>query len=128
MDKTRAAAVVVTYNRLPLLQKCVEKLEGQTAPCDILVVDNASSDGTAAWLDSQQKEGRLRAHNTGANLGGAGGFNKGMRWAVEAGYEYLWLMDDDCPPEPDALEKLLEADRLFYDASLAVDRYKISNS
>ena len=53
------------------------------------------------------------ARDTGENLGGAGGFNKGIRWAVEDGYEYLWLMDDDCLPEPEALEKLLEADGLL---------------
>lgn len=113
MDKNRTAAVVVTYNRLTLLNKCIEKLRGQTVPCDILVVDNASTDGTTPWLREQEEAGLLRTRNTGENLGGAGGFNKGMRWAVEDGYKYLWLMDDDCLPEPDALEKLLEADRVL---------------
>ena len=49
----------------------------------------------------------------GENLGGAGGFNFGMRWAVEVGYAFVWVMDDDCFPEPVALEKLLDADRLL---------------
>ena len=113
MEKNRTAAVVVTYNRLTPLNKCIEKLRGQTVPCDILVVDNASTDGTTPWLREQEEAGLLRTRNTGGNFGGAGGFNKGIRWAVEDGYEYLWLMDDDCLPEPDALEKLLEADRLL---------------
>ena len=113
MDKRQTAAVVVTYNRLPLLRKCIEKLCAQTVLCDILVVNNASTDDTASWLDGLQAEGRLQTRNTGANLGGAGGFNYGMRWAVEAGYQYLWVMDDDCLPEADALEKLLEADGLL---------------
>lgn len=52
-------------------------------------------------------------HNTGSNLGGAGGFHYGMRWAVEANYDYLWVMDDDCFPKTDALEKLLSADSLL---------------
>ena len=47
MADKRIAAVVVTYNRLPLLQKCIASLRGQTVDCDILVVDNASTDGTA---------------------------------------------------------------------------------
>ena len=50
MADKRIAAVVVTYNRLPPLQKCIESLSGQTADCDILVVDNASADGTADYL------------------------------------------------------------------------------
>lgn len=108
MKKT--AAVVVTYNRLELLRQCVEALRNQTVACDILVVDNASTDGTAQWLESKPE---LNCRNTGANLGGAGGFNLGMRWAVEAGYDYVWVMDDDCLPQPDALEKLLEADSVL---------------
>ena len=114
MRNDRVAAVVVTFNRLPLLQKCIEKLEAQTEPCDILVVNNASTDGTTEWLaEYAAKNTRLHAKNTGENLGGAGGFNFGMRWAMESGYGLLWLMDDDCLPEPDALEKLLEADGLL---------------
>lgn len=109
MGNGKIAAVVVTYNRLPLLQECVKKLEAQTAPCDILIVNNASTDGTTEWLGEQRRESFF-ARNTGANLGGAGGFNYGMRWAVEAGYEYLWVMDDDCMPEPDALSAFLSAD------------------
>ncbi len=101
-------AVVVTYNRLELLKQCVEALRAQSTGCDILIVDNASTDGTAQWAAGQQD---CRYRNTGSNLGGAGGFNRGMRWAVEAGYEFVWIMDDDTLPEPDALEKLLEADR-----------------
>lgn len=113
MDTCRIAAVVVTYNRLRLLQKCIENLCGQTVPCDILVINNASTDGTTPWLEAQQAAGRLLTRNTGANLGGAGGFHYGVRWAAEAGYDCLWLMDDDCLPEADALEKLLDADRLL---------------
>lgn len=104
------AAIVVTYNRLELLQQCVKALRAQTAACDILIVDNASTDGTAQWLASKPE---LNYRNTGSNLGGAGGFNFGMRWAVEAGYEYVWVMDDDTLPKPDALQKLLEADSVL---------------
>ena len=104
------AAVVVTHNRIDLLRQCVAQLENQTCTCDILIVDNASTDGTAQWLESKPE---LNCRNAGANLGGAGGFNLGMRWAVEAGYDYVWVMDDDTLPDPDALEKLLEADRIL---------------
>ena len=46
-EKSAVAAVVVTYNRLELLQQCVEALRNQSTTCDILIVDNASTDGTA---------------------------------------------------------------------------------
>ena len=109
-SKDSVAAVVVTFNRLELLKQCVDSLRAQTVHCDILIVDNASTDGTGQWAASQPD---LAHRNTGSNLGGAGGFNLGMRWAVEAGCEYVWVMDDDTLPKPDALEKLLEADRIL---------------
>lgn len=109
----RIAAVVVTYNRKALLLQCLQKLVGQQqAACDILVVDNASTDGTEQAVQALGLPG-VFYRNTGSNIGGAGGFNFGMRWAVEAGYQGVWLMDDDTLPKPDALEKLLQADALL---------------
>ena len=49
--------------------------------------------------------------NTGKNLGGAGGFAYGVREAALAGYDALWLMDDDTLPTPTALAEFLQADR-----------------
>lgn len=112
--KDRVAAVVVTYNRAEMLRQCLMSLQKQTMPCDILVVDNASTDDTQALVQrAAQHDASIFYRNTGENLGGAGGFNFGMRWAVEAGYAFVWVMDDDCFPEPVALEKLLDADRLL---------------
>ncbi len=106
------AALVVTYNRKDMLATCLRKLRQQEgAACDILVVDNASTDGTADMLRECFPEPEIRCFNTGANLGGAGGFSFGMRKAAELGYEYIWAMDDDTYAEPDALKELLNADR-----------------
>ena len=106
----KIAAVVVTYNRLELLKQCVESLEKQTVPCDILLVNNNSTDTTEEWATSISEENNIiKYRNTGANIGGAGGFNFGMRWAVEEGYELVWLMDDDCLPYEDSLQELLNA-------------------
>ena len=108
--KSSIAAVVVTYNRLDLLRQCVDALRAQSAACDILIIDNASTDGTGQWAAEQSG---LRYRNTGANLGGAGGFSFGIRWAAEEGYDRLWIMDDDTLPKPDALQKLLEAEEIL---------------
>lgn len=107
----KVAAVVVTYNRIELLKECIKALQQQIYTCDILIVDNASTDGTEEYINKIKKDyDNLHYKNTGDNIGGAGGFNFGMRWAVEAGYEYVWVMDDDCLPYADALEKLIETD------------------
>lgn len=107
----KVAAVVVTYNRKALLLENIESLLNQTVSdlLDIVIVDNASTDGTKEALEQYVNDGKIIYENTGANLGGAGGFNFGVRTAVEIGYEYLWLMDDDTIPQQDALEMLLDS-------------------
>lgn len=103
------AAIVVTYNRRELVLECVDCLARQTAPADILVIDNASTDGTGRALEPLAQSGAIRYVNTGRNLGGAGGFQYGVRLAVKLGYALLWIMDDDSMPTPTALQALLDA-------------------
>lgn len=114
--KRSVAAVVVTYNRKELLLECLDCLEaqdlgglGDAYELSVIVVDNASTDGTQEALAPLVASGRLVYHNTGENLGGAGGFNFGMRVAVEAGYDFVWVMDDDCMAHSDTLRELLLA-------------------
>lgn len=101
-------AIVVTHNRRDELARCLAAIRSQTrSPERIAVIDNASTDGTRAMLE---REGSgIDAFFMDENLGGAGGFHFGMRWAYEQGYELLWLMDDDGLPAPDCLEQQLEA-------------------
>ena len=103
-ETNNICAVIVTYNRIELLKKCLESIDLQTASCDVLVVNNNSSDGTRKYLEHN----RIAHIDMKKNTGGAGGFNKGIKTAVQKGYEYLWIMDDDCIPGNDALEKLIE--------------------
>lgn len=105
----KIAAIVVTYNRKELLKQCIEKLNKQTVPLDILVIDNASTDGTNELFKAN--EIGVRYFNTGSNLGGAGGFNFGIKTAVELKYKYLWILDDDTMPTETALEMFLKKDK-----------------
>lgn len=104
-------AVVVTRDRRELLEGCLERLHAQTRVPDlVIVIDNASSDGTADWLD--QCGPLVRPVRLEENVGGAGGFARGLAEAHAAGFDWIWLMDDDTWPEPEALEALLAgADR-----------------
>lgn len=106
----RTAAVIVTYNRKAMLQRCLRALCTQTAGVpELWVIDNASTDGTAE-LVAQLNLPTMHYYNAGKNLGGAGGFASGIQQAACSGAEYLWIMDDDCLPESDALQQLLLAD------------------
>lgn len=97
-------AVVVTYNRCTLLQKAIRALKNQTVPLDvILVINNGSTDETAEWLSKQ--EGVMVV--TQDNLGGSGGFWRGIKEAYALGADYIWCMDDDVHPYSDCLEQQL---------------------
>ena len=106
-DPETICAVVVTHDRRELLRECLAALQGQTRRCDeILVIDNASSDGTGEMLAADFPAVNVRRLDT--NEGGAGGFYEGMRGAYDGGFDWLWVMDDDTIPTPTALERLLE--------------------
>jgi GT2 family glycosyltransferase len=107
--ESRVTALVVTFNRRTLLMQCLFALTRQNRrPDRILIVDNASTDGTRDLLQSegwlQRQDVELLALND--NTGGAGGFSAGLKHAMENGADWVWMMDDDAKPQPDALEKL----------------------
>jgi GT2 family glycosyltransferase len=98
------AAFVLTRNRKVLLAECIRGLLGQTHPVDaIVVLDNASTDGTREHLAAEGLLDRVRFERREENTGGAGGYREGVRLLQETGCDWLWLMDDDAEPRPDAL-------------------------
>ncbi len=108
MSRDSVAVVIVTFNRAELLTGCLDGLSRQTAPPDaVYVVDNASTDATRAVLEARTDLPLHAIHST-ENLGGAGGFHLGMQVAHEAGYDRIWLMDDDVVAAPDCLAVLLD--------------------
>lgn len=101
----RIAAVVVTRNRLKLLQRLLGCLARQTRPLDgLILVDVNSDDGTTEFLKTL--ESPIQCVFLNHNAGGAGGFHEGFKKAIEEGFDWAWAMDDDGWPDDDALEKI----------------------
>lgn len=101
----RICAVVVTYNRKALLEECLTALLDQTRPLDeIIVIDNASTDGTDDLV--KERFPGVTYVKLAKNTGGAGGFHEGMKLAFEKGHDWIWVMDDDAIAMADALEEL----------------------
>ena len=102
------AAIVVTHNRKELLKECIEALKASTCSVDVIIIDNNSTDDTKEYI-SDLIGGNVIYKRLKKNLGGAGGFSAGMKYAVKKGYEYVWIMDDDTIVKKDSLEVLLKA-------------------
>jgi GT2 family glycosyltransferase len=107
--QTRVVAVVVTWNRRELLQEAVAALRAQThQPAAVVVVDNASTDGTHEMLaSSYSRDHDLDVLTLTANTGGAGGFAAGIERALVHRPDLLWLLDDDTVPTPTAAAELV---------------------
>jgi rhamnopyranosyl-N-acetylglucosaminyl-diphospho-decaprenol beta-1,3/1,4-galactofuranosyltransferase len=106
----RIVAVVVTFNRLEMLQRQLQRLAEIPELDEVLVIDNASTDGTGEWL----RDAPVEATTLPENTGGAGGFSHGLAQAMDRGADLAWLMDDDGLPERDCLELLLEREDLDF--------------
>lgn len=101
----KIVAAVVTHNRRELLSRCLDYLQAQKRQPDaILVVNNASTDGTVEML-----ERRGIPFVTQENVGSAGGWHRSILYALEHGFDAVWLMDDDGFPDSGALKALSSA-------------------
>jgi GT2 family glycosyltransferase len=108
----RICAVVVTHNRKTQLLQAVSALQSQSHRIEkILVVDNASTDGTADVLSSESPD--VEMLRLEQNLGSAGGFHAGIDWAFRLGFDWIWTLDDDSIPHRDALAELLSCREKF---------------
>ena len=99
-------AVVVSWNGAHLIGPCLDSLlaqDLQPGALEIVVVDNASSDGTADFLAENYPSVEVRTTST--NLGFAGGVNVGLTDLTQT---YAFLLNNDATVEPDAVRQLVE--------------------
>lgn len=109
MNITKVAAIIVTWNKIKdvcLVIEDTQKLDLHGISLDIFVVDNASNDGTQAYLEEHYPE--IKVLQTGENLGGSGGFSYGMKFVSNLDYDYIWLLDNDVRLHHQALLPLVE--------------------
>ena len=117
----KISCIIVTYNRLPLLQECIAAVKNQTQPVDsIYIIDNQSTDGTSDYLQTLKDDHSFIIVKLPENRGGAGGFSEGIRKAVMDGCDWVWVMDDDTIPSSTALEELVKV--ALFDECVRLDR------
>ena len=100
--------IIVTYNGLQWYDRCLGSLQASTIPVDVLVVDNASMDGSADWIEAHYPEVILIRSEK--NLGFGQANNIGMRYALDNGYDYVFLLNQDAWLHTnDCMERLVHA-------------------
>ena len=102
----KVSIIIPTFNRLDLTQACLRAIQANTPleQCEIIVVDNASTDGTAKFVAGEQQAGRLTAISNEKNLGFARACNQG---AGTARGKYILFLNNDTEVTPGWLEPLV---------------------
>lgn len=99
--------IIVTYNGMKWLDRCLGSLRASTVPSDVIVIDNGSTDGTREHIKSSYPEVKL--HCSGENLGFGRANNVGLQKALDEGYDYVYLLNQDAWVYPEMFEKLVGA-------------------
>jgi len=102
-------ALVLTYDARTALEECLRSISAQTTPVnEILVIDNASPEPVDDIVSAFPAARLLRSPE---NDGPAGGYAKGLAEFRKSHHAWVWIMDDDCRPELEALSRMREFSR-----------------
>ena len=99
--------IIVTYNGMKWIDRCLGSVYASGMPADVIVIDNGSSDGTPEYVGKQFPEAVLIS--TGENHGFGKANNIGFSYALEKGYDYVYLLNQDAWIFPDTFSRLVDA-------------------
>lgn len=98
--------IIITYKGQRWYERCFTSLRQSSIPVQTIVVDNASNDGTVEYIKEYYPE--IHLIESKENLGFGRANNIAMRYALDHGCDYVFLLNQDAWVEPDTLEKLVE--------------------
>lgn len=98
--------IIVTYKGKQWYDRCFSSLRESTIPVQTIVVDNASNDGTVEYIKENFPE--IYLIESKENLGFGRANNLAMRYALDKGCDYVFLLNQDAWVEPDALEIMVQ--------------------
>lgn len=101
--------IIVTYNSMEWIDRCLSSVMASSVPSDIIVIDNLSKDETVSHIRTNYPDVILVESKE--NLGFGKGNNVGLRYALEKGYEYVYLLNQDAWVEPDTYEKMVAVNK-----------------
>lgn len=105
MKQSLIYVIVVTYNGMKWLDRCFGSIYASSIPLRVIAVDNGSADGTVDAL--RAKYPAVEIVETGQNLGFGKANNIGMGLALDAGCDYVYLLNQDAWVDPDTVERMV---------------------
>lgn len=105
--QNRLLVVIVAYNSMQWAKRCYDSLRASAVPVDVITIDNGSTDGTPDYIRNNYPEVELI--EKGENLGFGRANNIGLQKALNEGYDYVYLLNQDAWVEPDTFAKLIDA-------------------
>lgn len=102
----KVLVIIVTYNGMKWIEKCLHSLRQSTHPLTTIVIDNNSTDGTPDYIVKNYPEVVMVRKDY--NLGFGQANNVGMRYALDNGFDYVLLLNQDAYLQPDAVAELLK--------------------
>lgn len=106
MELAKVFVIIITYKGKLWYNRCFTSLRESEIPVQTVVIDNASDDGTVEYIRENYPEVHLFESYT--NLGFGQGNNKGMRYALDNGADYIFLLNQDAWIEPNTIKELIE--------------------
>lgn len=112
-NKKSVLVVIVTYNAIQWIHKCIQSLLESTIYVDIYIIDNGSTDGTQKWIIDNCP--RAIFYQSTDNLGFGKANNIGFRYAIDNGYDYVYLLNQDAWVLEDTISTLLQVSAKYPD-------------
>lgn len=102
----KVLTIIVTFNAMQWAERCFISLTKSTIPLDVFVVDNGSTDGTQDFV--KIKFPYFNFIQSRDNLGFGRANNIGLRYALDNGYDYVYLLNQDAWIQPNTIEELIK--------------------
>jgi len=99
--------IIVTYNAMKWAEKCLSSLSESKAKVDVFIVDNGSTDGTQNFIKTYFRQ--FKFIQSPENIGFGAANNLGFRYALDNGYDYVYLLNQDAWIYPDTIDILVQA-------------------
>lgn len=106
-QKSRVLVIVVVYNGMQWLQRCCDSVIKSSIPLDLYIVDNGSTDGSQEFIDNNYPAAIFVRSDKNLGFGAANNF--GIQYAIDKGYDYIYLLNQDAWVAEDAIAQMVES-------------------